>query len=106
MKRILIVILALGMFAGCKDQDAQTKVAELESKMAESQKKMTSMDSELKKASFEIAQLKNLMTKMGEVVVNLQKASEERGKRSGGHDAAKAGAAKKKAPVPAKKKHH
>lgn len=109
----LVSLAATAVFmTGCSAQkQTQQKVTELENKMAESDRKLTALDSEMKKAAFEIAQLKNVVSRMGDVVVNLQRAGEAKhAKASSGAAAAKSHkpAAKKAAPkkAGAKKRRH
>ncbi|MBI2604509.1 MAG: hypothetical protein HYW49_00365 [Deltaproteobacteria bacterium] len=89
---------------GCSaQQQTQQKVTELANKMAESDRKLSALDSDLKKAAFEITQLKNVVSRMGDVVVNLQRAGESKHAKSNGASARKAAPKSKK--LPAKKKH-
>ena len=93
---------------GCKQQQQMAQqIEQMDAKMGDSQKRMTALDTELKKASFEIQQMKALVTKLGNVVVDLQKAEED---RKAAEAARAAAAAKKgparKAPAKAGAKHH
>ena len=106
----LISLLALG---GCKaQQQMQQQITEMDGKLADAQKKITTLESELKKEASDMTQLKGVIAKMGDVVVNLQKTEDDRQKKAA-EAAAKAAqaaemAAKKKAGpkgLPSKKKH-
>ncbi len=78
-KRAILAFAFAVLAAGCSGQkQTQLKVAELENKAAENERKLAALDSDLKKASFEIAQLKNVVSRLGDVVVNLQRAGESR----------------------------
>jgi len=94
--------------SGCKQQQQmQQQIEAVDGKMSDAQKRITYLDNELKKTNFEITQLKALVTKLGNVVVDLQKAEEEKAKAAEAAKAANAarqGAGKKKAP-PARKHH-
>ena len=99
----MVGFLSLG---GCKQQQQmKEQIDAVDSKMAESQKRITFLDNELKKTNIEITQLKALVTRLGNVVVDLQKAEDERAKAAEAAKLAAAhqGTSKKK---PAGKKHH
>jgi len=98
-----LVVLSL-TFGGCKaQQQMQQQIADMDAKLADAQRRITALDAELKKANFEITQMKGLVTKLGNVTVDLQKAEEERQKAAAEAKAkAEAAAAAKKA-APAKK---
>ena len=98
-----LTVLSLTM-GGCKaQQQMQQQVADFDAKLADAQRRITALDAEVKKTNFEINQLKGLVTKLGNVTVDLQKAEEER-QKSAAEAKAKASAKKtaKKA-APAKK---
>ncbi|MEW6057736.1 MAG: hypothetical protein AB1540_14085 [Bdellovibrionota bacterium] len=105
----LALLVAVFSFSGCKgQQQVQQAVSDLDAKVAENQRRMNAMDSEIKKLSFELNQLKVLVTKLGNVTVDLQKAEEARASKH-----AKALGGKSKSPVKktsakpgAKKKRH
>jgi chromosome segregation ATPase len=99
-----------GMLSGCKgNQQLQQQVADMDAKLADSQKRITTLEGELKKESFELNQLKGLVTKLGNVTVDLQRAEEERQKAAAEAKTKaatkKPAAAKKAAPSKGKKKH-
>jgi len=99
---ILIAAVSLLAFSGCQAQkQMQQQLVDLDTKVTDSQRKVNSMESELKKASFEIGQLKSVVSKLGEVVVNLQRAEEDRAKKTA---ESKSKGSKKKATAPAPKK--
>lgn len=97
---VLLALAAMtALMTGCSAQkQTQQKVTELENKMAESERKVTTLDSDLKKANFEIAQLKNVVSRMGDVVVNLQRANERKHAKSGNGSTSRKAAPKKAAP--------
>jgi cell division protein FtsL len=73
---ILVGMLSIG---GCKQQQQmQQQVEGLDGKVSESQKRITALDSELKKSSFELQQLKAHVIKLTNVVQDLQKAEDDR----------------------------
>jgi len=87
----LIAITALLSLAGCKaQQQMQQQLADLEVKVADSQKRIMSLDNELKKSAAERNEIKGLITKLGDVVVNLQRAEEERQQKAAQEAAARA----------------
>lgn len=105
---VVLVTLSIG-FAGCKgSEEMKTQIADLTSKNAESEKKLTSIETELKKTAFEVEQMKGIVSKLSDVVLNMQKAKEIHASAP----AKKASTAAKKAPAkhaaPSKhaKKHH
>jgi outer membrane murein-binding lipoprotein Lpp len=101
---IACVIGLLGL-AGCKmQQQMQTQITDLETKVTDTQHRVTAMDADLKKANFEIGQMKSLIAKLGDTVVNLQRVEEERQKKAA-EDAAKAAAMPKRKAPGGKKRH-
>lgn len=92
---VILTFLSILSLGGCKQQQQmQQQIEGLEAKSSEAQKKMAALDGDLKKANFEITQLKALVTRLGNVVVDLQKAEEERAKAA---EAARLAAATKSA---------
>lgn len=76
-----IAVLSLLSMSGCKAQkQMQQQIADLDAKMGDTQRRLTSMDTDLKKATGELNQIKALIAKLGTVVVDLQKAEEDRQK--------------------------
>ena len=84
LKQVLMALtlsIALLAMSGCKaQQQMQQQVADIDAKIADATRRMTAMDADLKKANFEITQLKGLVTKLGNITVDLQKAEEDRQK--------------------------
>ncbi len=102
---VFVMLAAMTVcMTGCSAQkQTEQKVTELENKMAESDRKLSALESDLKKAAFEINQLKNVVSRIGDVVVNLQRAGEGRHTKSNGASSHKAAPKPKK--LPTKKKH-
>lgn len=113
-KLVIMAVMVAGLvaLAGCKgQQQMQQQMADLNTKVDDAQKRTASMDAEIKKTKFEVDQLKGLVTKLSEVVLNLQKSEDERqAKARAAAEAAAAKAAKAKpgpkkaAPAKPKKK--
>ncbi len=114
MKRLLLItMLAFTLLGitGCKAQkQMQQQITDMETKIADHERRIAAMDTDLKRTAIEQSQLKPLVTKLGNVVVDLQKAEEDRQKAAAEAKlkAAAAAATKKArpAPRPALKKHH
>ncbi len=88
MGGLTVALLSVG---GCKQQQQMAQqVEQMSGQMTDSQKRLSALDSEVKKANFEIQQMKALVTKLGNVVVDLQRVEEDRAKAA---EAAKAAAA-------------
>ena len=76
-----IAVLSLLSMSGCKAQkQMQQQIADLDAKMGDTQRRLTSMDADVKKTAGEVSQMKALMAKLGTVVVDLQRAEEDRQK--------------------------
>ncbi len=106
VKAVANILLASGLMTialstgGCKQQQQmQQQIEGMDGKVAESQKRLTALDSELKKTSFELQQLKSHIIKLTTVVTDMQKAEEDRLKASASKKAVPKAAAVKK-PVP------
>lgn len=98
----MAVLLSTG---GCKQQQQMAQqIEQMDAKMSDSQKRLTSMDTEMKKANFEIQQMKALVTKLGNVVVDLQKLEEDRKAAEAAKAAAAAAKGKGRKPVKASAK--
>ncbi len=107
---LLMTFLASALsLSGCKqNQQAQQQLEAVETKTTDLERKVTGLETDLRKANFEISQMKSLVTKLGNVVVDIQKMEDERSKVSESKKSAAAHhgavAAKKKSP-PAKRRH-
>lgn len=83
-RRIYILLAMASVFAalslsGCKAQkQMQQQIADMDARMGDMQRRLTAMDAEVKRMGTDNAQIKGLLTKLGNVVVDLQKAEEDR----------------------------
>lgn len=99
---LIIISTATLFLAGCKaDEETKKKLSDLEKKASESQTKITALENDLKESISEINQLKSLVTKLGNVTVDLQRAQEEKDKAER-EKAARQKAAASKHPTPKK----
>ena len=107
MKRYLFgLVIAMSVavaLSGCKGQkQTQQQLSDMEAKVSGYDQRMASMENQLRAANNDINQMKSLITKIGDIVIKLQKSEEARMARPTPSAKAAVGGAKKPAP----KKHH
>ncbi len=99
---IFAVSLAIAL-AGCKGaKQTQQQLTDLETKVNGYDQRVAALENQLRAANNDINQMKSLITKIGDIVIKLQKTEEARMSRPAA--APKAAAGKKPAPV-VKKRH-
>ncbi len=98
---ILAMSLAVAM-SGCKGQkQTQQQLTDMEAKVGGYEQRIASLENQLRAANNDINQMKSLITKIGDIVIKLQKTEETRMSRPV-VAAPKSGGGSKK---PAPKKH-
>ena len=102
---VLALAAAATLMPGCKaQQQMQQQLVDMDAKLADAQRRITALDSDQKKTDYELTQLKGLVTKLGNVTVELQRGEEERQKAAAEAKARAEAAKKVKKPLPKKKK--
>lgn len=79
------IILASTVLTGCDDKKAQESIAQLTAKLTESEKKTIALEGQVAKMDQQIEALKTHVSHLGDVVVNLQRLNESKGKKAAPH---------------------
>lgn len=75
---VLAMSLAVAV-SGCKGQkQTQQQLADMEAKVAGYDQRMATLENQLRAANNDINQMKSLITKIGDIVIKLQKSEETR----------------------------
>ncbi|HRK01468.1 MAG TPA: hypothetical protein PLH57_02285 [Oligoflexia bacterium] len=80
LRRLVMVFIVLTFFACKGDDQLKGQVSDLTAKLEEANKKISDQDGALKSATGEIKELKELVAKLGNAVVDLRKANEPKKK--------------------------
>lgn len=100
---ILAMSLAVAV-SGCKGQkQTQQQLADMEAKVAGYDQRMASLENQLRAANNDINQMKSLITKIGDIVIKLQKSEEARMARPSASVTKAAPAGAKKTPAQKRK---
>lgn len=107
----LLVFLFLGVvtagLSGCKSEDQmKAQISELTSKLDEANKKSAQQTEELKAANHDIRELKELVAKLGNAVVDMKKEVGDRRNGASKKAANPTRIKSKKASLTSKKSHH